>query len=40
MSREDRLFGEVPPDGERRGESSVIRVRIVCRGNSGNQDSI
>lgn len=40
MSSEDRESGEVEPGEESRGESSDMRVRMVCNGSSGNQLSI
>jgi len=40
MSSEDRRSGELAPGGESLGESSDMRVRMVCNGSSGNQVSI
>ncbi len=40
MPSEDRESGGLAPGGDSRGESSDMRVRMVCNGSSGNHVSI
>ena len=40
MSNEDRVSGALEPSVGSRGDSSDMRVRMVCNGNSGNHVSI